>query len=362
MPSTSSSPSSSPARTTFFSNSFPSLHDLVMDHLSESDSRHLLLPLLALNRYWRGIARDYLLRPFKNAKYLIQEDEGSEDEEESPQDKPLWEGEYIKVLSSLLEPLKSAPSSLTLTRFLLHRSSSQSTALKTVLCQSPIHENTSPTHLPSSTTSTRMETESDLTFRSKSCDPLTDICTFVPSLPPSDEDKEDDEDDDTLNPSSLLPFPCLYHTKSRLPFSDPEFINVLPSTWFVPGKEEGSGLEVACDRDAFPDCFPFDTLTIPKKAGGFEKKVSEGWKDSKAWRDDGDGVDPFSRPEEFMRPGWKLQYGVLRGDKENDDPSTLEQAFPGTYYGPTAAVIFSLEIPLVHLFRPPGLRNESWFF
>lgn len=107
-----------------------------------------------------------------------------------------------------------------------------------------------------------------------------------------------------MNPFSLLPFPFIYNTESRAPFSDRLFINAIPNTWFVPEREEGSGLfglEVACDRDAFPDPFPFDYIPVPKEAGGFMEKISEGWKDTKDWRDDEVGNE-----EELMRPGWKL--------------------------------------------------------
>jgi len=125
------------------------------------------------------------------------------------------------------------------------------------------------------------------------------------SSPPSLLSSDDKELDDALNPLALLPFPFIYHSKCRKPFSDPFFINAIPSTWFAPEREEGSGLfglEVACDRDAFPDAWPFDSIPIPEEAGGLVKKVSEGWKDTKDWKDEEEIRDQL----EFMRPGWKL--------------------------------------------------------
>lgn len=105
MPPLPSSHPAPPAQTIFFSTSFPSLHDLVLEHLSGSDSRHLVLPLLAVNRHWREIAQDYLLRPFKNACLRILEkeekDEDHEDDEKSDEEKSdpavVMEGEYIKA-------------------------------------------------------------------------------------------------------------------------------------------------------------------------------------------------------------------------------------------------------------------------
>ena len=166
-----SSPPAPSAQTIFFSTSFPSLHELVLDHLSGSDSRHLVLPLLAVNRHWRGVARDHLLRTFKNAKLsMVEESEGSEhsDEEGSPQMVPVFEGDYIKASSTSTSLRWSPPPSLfiALIRFpLLLRSSSRTTVLTTVPSKSPILESTSPTILPLSTTRRTRRTQGSQTFR-----------------------------------------------------------------------------------------------------------------------------------------------------------------------------------------------------
>jgi len=161
----SSSSSSLPAQTLFFSTSFPNLQDLVLDHLSGSDSRHLILPLLAVNHHWRGIARDYLLRPFKNAKISMVERVEESDKEGSSQMEPVFEGDYIKASASSTS-VKLRSLFFALIRLLSFRSSSQATVLTTVLFQSLILESTSPIIHPISATDTtttrRVRNESNL--------------------------------------------------------------------------------------------------------------------------------------------------------------------------------------------------------
>jgi hypothetical protein len=58
------------ARTTFFSAGFANLHQLVLLQLADSKtgSRHPVLPLLQVSRYWRAFARDFLLEPYQKTQ------------------------------------------------------------------------------------------------------------------------------------------------------------------------------------------------------------------------------------------------------------------------------------------------------
>jgi len=82
---------SSSAQTDFFSSSFPVLHNLLLDFLSDPDSPHPVLPFLQVSRYWRSFARAYLLKPFEKTKEAV------EGKSASAAKSAIQKGAYVKV-------------------------------------------------------------------------------------------------------------------------------------------------------------------------------------------------------------------------------------------------------------------------
>ena len=89
-----SSTSSSSAQTSFFTEGYQNLHQLLLYHLSEPDSLHPVLPLLQVSRYWRSFARDYLLEPYIKTKVKVGGEWDPEIRYPCPE---LTEGAFVKV-------------------------------------------------------------------------------------------------------------------------------------------------------------------------------------------------------------------------------------------------------------------------
>jgi hypothetical protein len=85
------------AQTSFFGAGFANLHQLVLHQLSDekTGSRHPVLPLLQVSRYWRAFAREFLLEPYQRTQLV--EDAELEDKGYGYLGPTLTEGAYVKV-------------------------------------------------------------------------------------------------------------------------------------------------------------------------------------------------------------------------------------------------------------------------
>ncbi|KAL7414321.1 hypothetical protein BDY24DRAFT_440763 [Mrakia frigida] len=207
---------SSSAQTTFFSSSFPVLHQLVLDFLSEPDSPHPVLPFLQVSRYWRSFARDHLLHPFQKTK-------------ESVQGKPSTARSQVKTGAYV--------------KFYL-----------TSYFNQEVHKADDPR----SYFTKGGGSDGSIDLLLSSIDPLTQICTFLPA-----------------GSYDSFPYTLLCDVETRAPYDEicPSF-GLVPSTWFVPSDKKAKrrsalfGKEVAFNRNTYPTVDPFEWSPQPVEPGG----------------------------------------------------------------------------------------------
>lgn len=106
-------PVDSRAQTAFFSVGFANLHQLVLEQLAEVDSRHPVLPLLHVSRYWRIITTDFLLEPYQATKLDTLEPEPDSDSDDDDDDGTLLPrltpGAFVKASPSAAGPFCRGP-------------------------------------------------------------------------------------------------------------------------------------------------------------------------------------------------------------------------------------------------------------
>jgi hypothetical protein len=116
---------------------------------------------------------------------------------------------------------------------------------------------------------------------SKSCDPATLMCTFVPA-------GSTEEETDEPGPFDMLSFSYACNKETKEPFCDvPPSFALSPSTWFVKERRRGRGvygLEVAFAPGMYPEPGPFifpPMLKEPDDGQAVDPNEKHGWSTGK---------------------------------------------------------------------------------